>query len=148
MPGTVARSPHMGLFKVRVRVFNLSDEHRGKEVDLVVDTGATCPSIPRSLAGDLGISPSEKRTFTLADGSRRSRDVGWAGLSYDGRRTPSLVVLGEPDDVPLLGAFALEGLGFEVDPVAKTLRPAAQFLLSARSADGLPQGHPTSSRST
>ena len=55
--------------------------------------------------------------------------MGWAGLSYDGRSAPSLVVLGEADDVPLLGAFALEGLGFEVDPVAKTLRPATLFLL-------------------
>jgi len=129
----------MGLFKVRVRVFNLHEEARGKEVDLVVDTGATYPSIPRSLAADLGIGPSEKRTFTLADGSHRSRDVGWAGLSYDGRKAPSLVVFGEPDDVPLLGAFALEGLGFEVDPVAKALRPAAQFLLSAGSTDVVSQ---------
>ena len=119
----------MGLFKVRVRVFNLKEEQRAKDVELVVDTGATYPVVPRGLADDLGIHPSERRIFTLADGTRLSRDVGWAGLSYDGRSTPSLVVLGEADDVPLLGAFALEGLGFEVDPVAKTLRPATQFLL-------------------
>lgn len=119
----------MGLFRVRVRVFNLKEEQRASDVELVVDTGLTYPVIPRGLADDLGIRSSERRTFTLADGTRLSRDVGWAGLSYDGRSTPSLVVLGEADDVPLLGAFALEGLGFEVDPVAKTLRPATQFLL-------------------
>jgi len=90
---------------------------------------ATYPVVPRGLADDLGIQPSESRTFTLADGTRLSRDLGRAGLSYDGRSTPSLVVLGEANDVPWLGAFGLEGLGFEVDPVAKTLRPATQFLL-------------------
>ncbi len=119
----------MGLSKVRVRVFNLAQEQHGKEVELVVDSGATYPVIPRTLADELGIRPLEERTFTLADGSKLSRQMGWAGLSYDGRKMPSLVVLGEMEDVPLLGALALEGLGFEVDPVTKTLRPATQFLL-------------------
>lgn len=119
----------MGLFKVHVRVFNLKEEQRASDIELVVDTGATYPVVPRGLADDLGIHPSERRIFTLADGTRLSRDMGWAGLSYDGRSTPSLVVLGEADDIPLLGAFALEGMGLEVDPVAKTLRPATQFLL-------------------
>ena len=123
------KSESMGLFKVRVRVFNLAQEQHGKEVELVVDTGATYPVIPRTLADELGIRPMEERTFTLADGSRLSRQMGWAGLSYDGRKMPSLVVLGEMEDIPLLGALALEGLGFEVDPVTKTLRPATQFLL-------------------
>lgn len=63
------------------------------------------------------------------DGRRLSRTMGWAGLSHDGRTMPSLVVLGEPEDIPVLGALALEGLGFEVDPVTKALRPAPQFLL-------------------
>ena len=114
---------------MRVRVFNLKEEERAKDVELVVETGATYRVVPRGLADDLGIHPSERRTFTLGDGTRRSRDMGWAGLSYDRRSTPSLVVLGEADEIPLLGAFGLEGLGFEVDPVAKTLRPATQFLL-------------------
>ncbi len=34
----------------------------------------------------------------------------------------------DPQWHPLLGAFALEGLGVEVDPVARTLRPATQYL--------------------
>ncbi|HYS72421.1 MAG TPA: hypothetical protein VEO96_00345 [Thermoplasmata archaeon] len=51
------------------------------------------------------------------------------GLAYDGRKTQTRIVFGEAVDVPLLGAFALEGLGAEVDPVARTLRPATQYLL-------------------
>jgi predicted aspartyl protease len=52
-----------------------------------------------------------------------------AGISYDGGKSPCLVVLGEEGNLPLLGSFALEGLGLEVDPVSKALRPARQFIL-------------------
>ena len=119
----------MGLFRVRVRVFNLQDPARSKEVEVVVDTGATYPVIPRGPAEELGLRALETRKFTLADGTEVTRSLAWAGLTYDGRSSPSLVVLGEGSDVPILGAFALEGLGLEADPVSKTLRPAHQFLL-------------------
>jgi hypothetical protein len=32
-------------------------------------------------------------------------------------------VFGEPDDTPVLGATALETLGYQVDPVSKRLKP-------------------------
>lgn len=120
----------MGIFRVRVRIFNLREEERSRDIELVVDTGATFPVIPKELASELAIQPSEKRTFTLADGTQIIRDMGWAGLAYEGRRSPALVVLGELEDVPILGAIALEGLGLEVDSVAKRLRPVTQFLLT------------------
>ncbi len=121
----------MGVFGVRVVVFNLQDPTKAVEVELVVDTGATYPLVPRRLAENLGIRSVETRTFTLADGSRINRDLGWAGLMYGDRASPSLVILGGDDDVPILGALALEGLGLEADPAAKSLRPATQFLLGA-----------------
>ncbi len=119
----------LGLFRIRVVVYSLEDERRNQEMELVVDTGATYPVVPASVAEHLGIRPSEELTFTLANGTRLPRKVGWAGLAYDGRKTHTRIVFGEAEDVPLLGAFALEGLGVEVDPVARTLRPATQYLL-------------------
>lgn len=119
----------MGVFKIHVKVFNLHEEDRAREIELVVDSGATYPVIPIEFATELGIRVRTRRTFTLADGRRIERGLARAGLSYDGRSTACMVVLGEGDDVALLGAHALEGLGYEVDPVAKTLRPATQFLL-------------------
>jgi len=119
----------MGVLKVRVKVFRIQDETRGREIEMVVDTGATDSVIPRRLAEELNIRASDRRTFTLADGRQVARELGWAGISHDGRSSPSLVILGEENDVPRLGAFALEGLGYEADPVAKTLPPATQFLL-------------------
>jgi len=117
------------VFKVRIRVFKLNREDRGREVDLVVDTGASYPALPHSIVRELGIVAVETRNFRLADGRIVKRQLGWAGLSYSGRSTPSLVVLGESDDAAVLGAIALESLGFEADPVAKTLRPVTQYFL-------------------
>ncbi|MFQ5907658.1 MAG: aspartyl protease [Thermoplasmata archaeon] len=119
----------MGTFRVRAQIFNLQDEKRTLEVEMVVDAGATIPVIRRTIADELGIQEAERRTFTLADGREISRGIGWAGFAYDGRRAPSLVTLGEEEDVSLLGAVALEGLGLEADPVSRTLRPAPQYLL-------------------
>jgi predicted aspartyl protease len=122
----------MRLFRVLVVVYNLDDERRGEEIEPIVDTGATYPVIPAPIAERLGIRASEEITFTLANGTRLVRKVGWAGLAYDGRKTHTRVIFGVAEDVPLLGAFALEGLGYEVDPIAKALRPATQFLLHER----------------
>jgi clan AA aspartic protease len=125
-------SESMGLFRVRVRIFSLRDEHRAREIEMVVDTGATYSVIPRELAQDLGIPTTQERTFTLADGRQMTRHLGRAGFAYDGVEAAGVVVIGEPDDVPLLGANALEELGMEVDPVAKTLRPATLYRLVAK----------------
>ena len=119
----------MGLFNVRTEVFSLRDSRVTRELDFVVDTGATYPVIPRDVAEELGVQLEEPRIFTLADGAHVTRDIGHVGFAYEGRRCISMVVIGEPEDVPRLGATALEQLGFEADPVAKTLRPARQYLL-------------------
>jgi clan AA aspartic protease len=119
----------MGLFQVRVRIFSLSDEHQSREVEVVVDTGATYSIIPAEIAHDLGIRAIRERTFTLADGRQMTRRLGEARLAYDGVDAPGFVVIGEPGDVPLLGATTLDMLGMEVDPVAQTLRPTTLYLL-------------------
>lgn len=119
----------MGVFRVHVRIFSLRDEQRFRELEMIVDTGSTYSVIPREVAEDLDIRATHERTFTLAEGRQTARGLGRAGFAYDGLEAASLVVIGEADDVPLLGATALEELGVEVDPVAKTLRPTTQYLL-------------------
>ncbi len=124
----------MGIFSVRVRVFSLQDDKRSREVELTVDTGATYPVLPRGLAEGVGVRLVERRTFVLANGERIERDVGYVGMEYEGRRCATLVVLGEPGDASLVGALALEALGYEVDPASRTLRPATQYLMPAAGA--------------
>lgn len=124
----------MGVFRVRAKVFRLSESNVTKEVEFIVDTGATFPVIPRATAQELAISPIERRSFTLADGRSVDRDIGWAGIAYDGQSAPVRVVIGERDDPALLGALALEALGLEVDPVSRTLRPATLYLLATQTS--------------
>ncbi len=113
----------MGLFEVRVRLSNLAAPNRAEEVSLLVDTGATLSWIPREVLERLGVAPFSRLPFSLADGRRLERDITAVLLTLDGRRAPVEVAFGEPGEEAVLGATALEGLGFMVDPVAKKLVP-------------------------
>jgi len=129
----------MGTFRIRVTVCDLREEEGSREIEMVLESSATSPVIPRDLAEHLGTRPGARRTWTLADGRGFERNLTQAGLVYDGRTTACMVVLGEPGDLPLLGAHAFKGFGFEVDPVAETLRPATQYLVRSHAA--MSKGH-------
>ena len=44
-------------------------------------------------------------------------------MAIDGERVVSIVVFGEDEAPPLLGAYTLEGLAMAVDPVEQRLIP-------------------------
>lgn len=113
----------MGMFNVTVRLSNLAAPSRTEEVSLIVDTGATLSWIPREVLQKLSIVPFSRLPFSLADGRRLEQDVTAVLLSIDGRKAPVQVAFGEEGEEAVLGATALEGLGFMVDPVAKKLLP-------------------------
>jgi len=88
---------------------------RVKEVRMLLDTGATYPCIPESLARELGLRLGYKTRVTLADG--RAVEA-WYATAY-------IEILGRGDLIPLrvfkvkeavLEVFALEALGLTVDP--------------------------------
>lgn len=113
----------MGMFNVTVRLSSLTAPARSEEVSLIVDIGATLSWIPRKILQKLGVPPSSRLPFSLADGRRLERDVTAVLLTIDGRKAPVQVAFGEPGEESVLGATALEGLGFMVDPVGKKLVP-------------------------
>ncbi len=113
----------MGMFEVKVKLANLAAPGRTEEISLLVDTGATLSWIPREILQRLGVTAFSRLPFLLADGRRLERDVTAVLLSFDGRKAPVQVAFGEPGEEAVLGATALEGLGFLVDPVAKKLIP-------------------------
>jgi hypothetical protein len=39
------------------------------------------------------------------------------------------IVFGEPEDIPVLGATALESLGYQIDPVSKKLKPVELLMV-------------------
>ena len=113
----------MGMFEVKVRIASQAAPDRAVELLLLVDTGATLSWIPRAALESIGAVPVSILPFSLADGRRLEREIAGVILAIDGRRAPVPVAFGEQGEEAVLGATALEALGFVVDPVSKKLVP-------------------------
>ena len=84
--------------------------------------------VPSDILASLGIEPHSVREFVLANGEIARRNMGSAVFEYRGVRGDSLVIFGEPGDVPLMGATTLEGFGFILDPFRRELKPMPMLL--------------------
>ena len=124
----------MGLFEVKVRMASMAAPDKKEEISLLVDTGATLSWIPRNVLERLGVAPFSRLPFTLADGRTLERDTSAVLLMIDGRKAAVPVAFGEPDEEAVLGATALEVLGFLVDATDGKLVPRnlRAFALPAR----------------
>ena len=92
----------------------------GTEFDLanpMVDTGSTYSFLPTSMLERLEVEPMREMTFVLADGSRVRRTIGQTWVRTKGRQAVTIVVFGDEDAMPLLGAHALESLSLAADTV-------------------------------
>ncbi|MGQ9470056.1 MAG: retroviral-like aspartic protease family protein, partial [Nitrososphaerales archaeon] len=112
-----------------IKVINPANPSKNKELKLLVDTGAIYTIVPRKDLIEIGIEPRGKRSFKLADGRIIEREVGVVILEYEKYSAGATIVFGKEDDTPVLGVQALEGLGLEVDPLTKQLRPMVLLLL-------------------
>jgi len=128
----------MGMFDVKAKLASLAAPMQTEELSLLVDTGATLSWIPRDVLERLGVAAFSRQPFVLADGRRLERDITAVLLTIDGRKAPVPVAFGEPGEEAVLGATALEVLGFMVDPVAKKLVPRDLRALVQRSMDYSP----------
>ncbi len=113
----------MGLFEVNVTVANPFSPERSVGIPAFVDTGSTLSWLPQELLQKLGVRPISRSRFILADGSRIERETGIVLFTLDGKTMGVPVAFGEPGQQAILGATALEALGFAVDPVEKKLIP-------------------------
>ena len=113
----------MGVFKQTVRLTAL-DGGQSLDIDAEVDTGASYTIVPAGVLRALGVSPVDRFRLVLADGRRVAYDMGRAFATIDGRTELTLVLFGEDNVSPLLGAYTLEGLRLAVDPVHHRLVPA------------------------
>ena len=117
----------MGTFSVTVELSDIGKQHR-ETSEAMMDTGSSYTFIPRPVLNRLGIAVTGQRPFRLANEERVFYDIGWAMIRVDGSEAIALVVFGEPDVMPLLGAHALEGLGLAADPVNQRLVPVDALL--------------------
>ena len=110
----------MGTFNWPLRLSSV-DGLRTRDLEALVDTGATYTMAPARLLRELGIAPMGSRRLLLADGRRAEMEIGEARATIDGDSVTTLVVFGPDDSPALLGGYTLEGLGLAVDPVEQRL---------------------------
>ena len=117
----------MGTFKWPLRISSLGGQ-QAQEIEATVDTGASFTTLPSNLLRELGIEATGKRGFLLADGRRVEMDYGQAWATIGGESVITIVVFGEDEAPPLLGAYTLEGLALAVDPEAQRLVPTNMIM--------------------
>jgi clan AA aspartic protease len=121
--GNVVVRLRMGQFSVRTAVKHPADRTRVAEIDLFVDTGVTLSWVPRHLVERLDVLRLGRRQFVLADGGTIERETALVLIQLNGTEGGVTVVIAEPGDAHLLGATALDTLGFGVDPIRQQLIP-------------------------
>jgi len=100
-----------------------SEEVRRLEIpDALVDTGATCLSLPDRLVKQLGLERYRSRRARTSSGELKEFDMyGMVRLTVQGRDC-NVEVAAIPDECPtLIGQVPLELLDFLVDPVQQRL---------------------------
>ena len=113
----------MGMTKLTVRIANPTDPKRYRDVEFIVDSGATYTVVPKEILKEIGIRPRSKRQFLLANGDKYERRMGTAEIEYKNIRGGAPLLFGEKGDFPLLGVTSLEALGLNFDPLHQELKP-------------------------
>src|SRR5438552_17840614 len=82
----------------------------------LVDTGSTDTFLPASVLRKLGIRPSARRSYELAEGTEQELPIGFGVIEVLGRAAGSTLVFAGEKEEPLLGVTVLESTGLLVDP--------------------------------
>jgi predicted aspartyl protease len=118
----------MEFIYIKIRVYCI-DLTKWEDVEVLVDSGALFTSIPRPILEKLGIKPIARQKLRVYGGGIVERDIGGAVVEYGERQAIVPIVFGELEDMPVLGATALESLGYQVDPVSKRLKPTELLMI-------------------
>ncbi len=82
-----------GTFRTTVEIADPRGQHF-ESVEILVDTGATFPKVPRDLLERLGAPVESTYTAVLADGSRVERTQGRTVIRLEGNKFPAPVSFG------------------------------------------------------
>jgi predicted aspartyl protease len=125
----------MGFVYVPMLVKGPTGERR--MVEMLADSGAAWSALPAADWKALGLTPERTLQFTLADGSHIEREVSECRFRYEGIEATSPVILGQGNDVALLGVVTLESLALVLNPLDRTLKPMPTLLMNTRRAKHL-----------
>jgi len=118
----------VGVTFLKIKVVNPARPKKARTCRFLVDSGAVYSVVPGELLRTLGLKPTSKRQFMLANGEEIRLAVGNAHFEYKGTIGAAPVVFGEKG-VYLLGATTLEALGLMLDPVRRQLKPLPMLLM-------------------
>lgn len=118
----------MGTVSVEIQIGG-QDRESWATVGALVDTGESITSAPASVLRELGVEPTGKQLFQLAQGETRLMDIGYARVRFEGREIITQVLFNDEGTQPLLGAMALEGAYLGADPVGKRLVPVPGLVM-------------------
>jgi len=121
----------MGTFTTKLRIWNPAMPGQVEELEVWVDTGARYSWISRDRLEKLGIRPGRKVQFQTIEGRVIEREMAPAFVSTDGYVGGDTVVMAEPGDMEVMGAYTLESLGLTVDVVHQKLVPVVVHLALA-----------------
>ena len=118
----------MGISYLRGIVSDISGK-RKREVDFLIDSGASYTLLPEEVWRDLHLKPKREVEIILADGSRIKRKVSECHIELPQGEGFTPVILGEGDDEAVIGVVTLEILGLLFNPLKRTLQPMKMFLV-------------------
>ena len=125
----------MGIFRVTLEIGDARGE-RYQEVPSLVDAGAAYTWVPGSVLEGLGLEPSFRLSFILADSRIIERDVTETRVRLNGQVRTTIVVFGDEASEAPMGACTLEGFGLSVDPINRVLVPIPRFPMATHFAIG------------
>ena len=100
----------MGTFKWPLRIASM-DGQQARDIEAMVDTGASFTTLPSLLLRELGIEATGKRGFLLADGRRVEMAFGEARATINGDSVTTIVVFGEDEAPSAAGSLHPGGSG-------------------------------------
>lgn len=129
----------MGMFQVTVKVANPKNRDEYRDVDMIVDTGATHSMLPGSLLDELGIARKYQDVACKFGNEQREKlDLGEASITI-GDVEWSVPVLFSEKESYFLGATTLQTFNLMADPNDHRLIEMEVLHVSAKvMARGLP----------
>ena len=117
------RETDLGHIYTEITVRPLAGSAKSWTGRALVDTGATDTFLPASVLRKLGIRPSGRRSYELADGADVELPIGFGVVEVLGQAAGGTLVFAGDKEEPLLGVTVLESAGFWIDPQHEKLIP-------------------------
>src|SRR5438874_2194059 len=117
------RETDLGHIYAEVTVRPLAGSSKSGTGRVLVDIGATDTFLPGSVLRKLGIKPSDRRSYELADGTEQELPIGFGVIEVLGQAAGGTLVFAGEEEEPRLGVTVLESTGFWIDPQRERLIP-------------------------